>query len=188
MDTALDPQKVRKATRAVVASEGYAGVTHERVATAAGCSPDALRRSWPSRAELVFSALVGAEPLPAPPDMGSLEGDLMLLIEQLTGRMGTPHAMAGLPHILGDLDGDADLHRRFLAMFTERHLPTIAAVLERAVAREEIAAAPGVQEAHALITGPLLTWFTVYRAPVDDAFQHRLAHALAAGLRELAGR
>lgn len=186
MDITPDASEVRRATLTILATEGYRQITFARVSREASCNEAELAANWPTVTELVFSALVDAEPLPPPPDMGSLEGDVLLMMEPLVQRMGNRHAVVALPHLLADLDDDPVLHQRFLNMFTQRHLPAIAVILDRARTRGEIDLRPSIEEAHVLLTGPLLSWVTLYRKPMDDEFVARFSRALAAALVALA--
>ncbi len=60
---------------------GYAGTTYDRVARRAGTSKPVLYRRWPTKAQMVLDALAATYPaVVAPPDTGSLAGDLKTLL------------------------------------------------------------------------------------------------------------
>lgn len=172
--------------RGILAGEGYRAISFERLALETGVSTESLMARYPSVAELVFACLVNDEPLPAPPDMGSLAADIHLLTEQLVHRMDNRVARAALPFLLAEIAGDDELRPRFLIMFTSRHLPTFQVILQRALDRGEISCIPDLTEVHILITGPILSWVSLYRQQIDEQFIHRLASTFAAALPALA--
>jgi AcrR family transcriptional regulator len=88
-----------QATLDELAERGYAKLTMERVAERARASKASLYRRWPTRIELAMDAVYHALPDPAaPPDTGTLRGDLLASLrasaEALAGPAG--EAMRGL--------------------------------------------------------------------------------------------
>lgn len=76
-----------------LAEVGYARLTMEGVAQRARAGKASLYRRWPTRIELVMDAVYSRLPDPsAPPDTGSLRGDLLALLranaEALAGPAG----------------------------------------------------------------------------------------------------
>jgi AcrR family transcriptional regulator len=90
---------ILEAVLAELGEVGYARLSVERVAERAGASKASLYRRWPGKTELVMDAVYHALPDPqAPPDTGSLRGDLLALFRtvarQLAGAPG--HGLRGL--------------------------------------------------------------------------------------------
>ena len=92
---------------AEVAERGYSGVTYEGVAMRAGTSKPVLYRRWPTRAEMMFAALVArADSIREEfPDTGDLVGDLLAMLAVIRKQFGA------LPHettlgLLTELEGD----------------------------------------------------------------------------------
>ncbi|MBV9792499.1 MAG: TetR/AcrR family transcriptional regulator [Actinobacteria bacterium] len=90
------------ATLAVLAEQGYEGMTIDMVAAQAGMARATVYRRWPTKADLVLEAVSrlshGDVQLDQLPDTGSLRGDLTAMIvpfddEQQQIRI---HAVAGL--------------------------------------------------------------------------------------------
>jgi AcrR family transcriptional regulator len=88
---------VRDAIAELLAREGYAGTTIERVAAHARVGRGAVYRRWRSKAEMVFAAIIHAAELPTPADSGTLEGDLVTLAERIANLTGTDRATGPTP-------------------------------------------------------------------------------------------
>ncbi len=118
---------------AELAAVGYERLTMENVAARARTGKQVLYRRWRSRAQLAVAA-VNHHAGPAvtrPPDTGSLRGDLLALLEATARRISgvDPGILRG---ILAEL---LDEDNAFVSV-----MPTlVATLLDRAVAREELA-------------------------------------------------
>ena len=118
---------------------GYPGFTLDRVAARAGTSRPVLARRWSNRAELVGAAIGHRTVLAVldPPDTGTLRGDVLALLRQLSASVGE---IAGVFSFVFSDYFDAtglspsDLRERTLAGTPSR----MAAIIQRAVERGEI--------------------------------------------------
>jgi AcrR family transcriptional regulator len=174
-------EAVRTATLELLVERGYAGVTIEGVAAKAGVGKTAIYRRFPSKTELVFDAAVhGLELLP-PEDTGSLRGDLAALIRRIVASLTGPAAEAAVPGLIADFGRDPRLAARYQETFVAQEDALVAAVLERAVARGELRAAPDLELAHALLLGPVFSLLHVVRRPPADLAE-RLAEGVEAAL------
>jgi len=71
---------------------GYAALTMDRVARAAGTNKNAIYRRWPNRAALGVAAYRRmTAPAPAPPDTGSLREDLLELLRRANRTWTSPY-------------------------------------------------------------------------------------------------
>jgi AcrR family transcriptional regulator len=118
---------------------GYAALTIDAVAQRAGTSRPVIYRRWPGKAELVLAAVKRAmqEERLAPPDTGSLRGDLVAVARFANERRLGYTAL--LIYYLGPYfqqtgTSPADLRREIFA----DHPSSVDLVLDRAVERGEI--------------------------------------------------
>lgn len=159
------------AALALLAEVGYDRMSMDAVAARAHASKATIYRHWPGKRELVLEALRSRAERDAavPADTGSLRGDLVATLRAMSESVGAADAdvMAGVlramrctPEI-GDCVRDQVLTAKASALRT---------VVERAVARGELAPSADAALAHE-VAGAL--WFQhvlVVGADVDDAF------------------
>jgi len=173
---------VRDATLQLLAENGYAGTSIERIARKAAVGKSTIYRRFGSKAELVFSYLVHDVDLSAPPDSGSLLGDLTALLRRLLLELDNPIAAKVIPGVLVEVHGNPELSARFAATFMVREREVLGEVLDRAVRRGELAERPDVPITHALLLGPVFTWLYVFGARPPERMAEHLAGTVAAGL------
>lgn len=118
---------------------GYPDLTLDGVAARAGTSRPVLARRWANRVELVIAAIRHRTALVALdlPDTGTLRGDVLALLRELSARVGETAGV--LSFVLADHFhatglSPADLRERILAGTSNR----MAAVIQRAVERGEV--------------------------------------------------
>src|SRR6185437_1680086 len=118
---------------------GYVNFSIERVAAKARTSKPVIYRRWPSRAQLVYAALRATRPLYSSeaPDTGSVPGDLRFVLRRVSEMVDEvgPEAFFGLAAEL--------LHESESSLFAdvqERNAKIMTEILERGIARGEIAA------------------------------------------------
>lgn len=160
-------EAILAATASLLARGGYAGLTMDAVAEGAGIGKAAIYRRYSTKQEMVFAAAVHEADLPSPPDTGSLLGDLTALVEEIVESLSDPAATAAIPGLLADLDASPDLAARFRDTFVTREQAVLGELLDRAVARGELDAAPDVELVHALVTGPVFTTLYLQRRSAD---------------------
>jgi AcrR family transcriptional regulator len=116
---------------------GYPRLTLDGVAARAGTSRPVLARRWPNRAELVIAAIRHHTPSTAPPDTGTLRGDMLALLRQISASVGE---MVGvLTFVFADYfnaTGQPPSQIREQAIAGRGSI--MAAVIERAVERGEV--------------------------------------------------
>jgi AcrR family transcriptional regulator len=129
---------LRASALELLAEIGYDRLTIDKIAGHAGAGKATIYRRWSGKAELIVDALMcqkGA--IPAPPDTGTLRGDLAVLIDQSDLEEGPldTEVMVGL---VSALPHDAELRDVFRTQLMEPHTRTLAVVFDRAVERGEI--------------------------------------------------
>lgn len=184
-DSRLD-HAVLRAAREILAEDGYAGLTMDAVAARAVVSRAAIYRRYASKAELAFAATVHGSPTPQPADTGSLRGDLHELARGFHLTMATPAARQLAPALMADLAQNPDLAARFRQTVLAAERAQFAVVIDRAVARGELARPVDPARAHLLLAGPHVAALYAFHDPVDEELLGDLATAAAAGIAALA--
>lgn len=148
---------VLAATLEVLAERGYEGSALPEIARRAGVHPTSIYRRWGTKARLVGEALLEqAHPLARTPDTGTVRDDLGQLLMEGAALVDTPPVRALFEVLLsGSADSTPELARARDG-FWAAHLEEARAIVERAVARSELA--PGTDPAVLLefLIGPAL--------------------------------
>ncbi|KOT61460.1 TetR family transcriptional regulator [Streptomyces rimosus subsp. rimosus] len=147
---------------------GYAALTMERVAARARTSKAALYRRWTGRAELVLDAckVRGFSDLDLA-DTGTLRGDVIALLRQMSAKMATP--IGGiLRGLLGEMTRDPEFARLIRERIHTVGPVGIRGILQRAVERGEVQ--PWVLDSRraTVATDLLRNEFLLFGAPVED--------------------
>lgn len=168
-------EAVLDATTAELAEHGYQGLTVDAVAQRAGVHKTTVYRRWRSPEGLVADALDRAAGRSwAIPDTGSLTGDLRALAELLrtgftdheSGTVATAFVIAGMQNPVA-----ADALRTFYAA---RHREA-AVIIDRAVARGELASEVAGTEVVRFAVAPLFHRLFVTHEPVTAAHARQAA-------------
>ena len=153
-------------------AEGYAALTIDAVARAAGTSRAVIYRRWPGRAALVLAAVRAhaGTVVGHVPDTGSLEGDVLALLHEFAGRMRRVgiDVAAGLFSELDEIPEE-----------TKAVVPTaFRQVIDKARARGEVGSGT-VPEAVLAMPGVLIRYSMIAErtAPSDEALE-RIAYQL----------
>jgi hypothetical protein len=117
----------------------------------------------------------------APPDTGSLDGDLRAVLTGIADLLGTARWSSILPSIIDAAEYDpefADLHSRI----QRGHAAPLRAALDRAALRGEIPPAADRNAIAAALLGPLFyrRWFS--REQIDAEFLEMIIQGAIAGL------
>ncbi|MGC0416948.1 AcrR family transcriptional regulator [Embleya sp. AB8] len=153
---------------AELAEVGYAGLTMERVAARARTGKATLYRRWSSRAELAVEAckLRGVSEVDLP-DTGSLRGDVIALLRQMSVKMASP--LGGIMRgLLAETTHDPELARLIRERVHTMGPETIRFILERAVERGEVDRRILTSRRAAVATDLLRNEFLLFGAPIAD--------------------
>jgi AcrR family transcriptional regulator len=174
--SAIDPRVVLSRERVIAATlellteSGLGELSIDDISKRSGVAKTTIYRHWPNRAALVIDACLRMDDGDqAPPDTGSLEGDVTAFLKELAGLLVTARWSSILPSIV-----DAAEHEpEFAAVHSTiqgRHAAPLRAALERAVARGELQPSADLSAITAALLGPLFyrRWFS--REPIDDKF------------------
>lgn len=154
----LDPEidrAITAATLQLLIERGFARMSMEGVATAAGVGKPAIYRRFRDKAELVAAVMAAQLPDLDPPDLGDTKAELMAMMQQAFPADGP--AYVGL---IGGLIAEQQRHPEVIEAF-RRHvlLPRRAVgrtVIERGQARGDLRRDIDPEAALDLLAGPLL--------------------------------
>ena len=157
---------------------GYARLSMERVARAAGVGKSAIYRRWPSKLAMVVDLLaVISLPVTRPASTGDVRSDVRLILDGVLDWLTEPSMRRLLPDLMAEASRNPEL-----ATATERHIsePRRAwaeSVLRSAPYTEQVA--PATMELVLDLLAAPLYWRTVHRRSVDDAYLDALTDIIA---------
>jgi AcrR family transcriptional regulator len=111
----LDPnidEAITQATMALLAERGFAGMSMEAIAGAAGVGKPAIYRRFHDKASLVASVIAKQLPALEPPDLGDTRAELWLAVEQ-----GFPADGASYVGLIGGLIAEQQRHPELIDAF-----------------------------------------------------------------------
>ncbi|MFD5468611.1 TetR/AcrR family transcriptional regulator [Kitasatospora sp. NPDC127059] len=169
------------ATLAVLAENGYGGLTTAAVAARAGVSTATLYRRWSSKEDLVIAAAaLHGESSYEQPDTGGLETDLRVVLRDKAASMtGEPGRV--IRALIGEAAHNTALAEALVTAFLRPLYGRVAEVVRRAVERGEIPPLDGVELVGEVVVGPVMTHFLLTpRLPedVDEASARQTADRL----------
>jgi AcrR family transcriptional regulator len=142
----------------VLVTEGYRGLTMEKVRERSGVGKATLYRRHGSKEELVRAVVEHLhQGLPVPDDTGSLEGDFAAVARTAFANAGGSTRFATLmPRLLAEVAHIPELREIFYAALVKPRRDTLEAVLRRAIARGEIRPDTDVELAIDVLAGPMI--------------------------------
>ncbi|MEU9203475.1 TetR/AcrR family transcriptional regulator [Streptomyces sp. NPDC048332] len=153
----------------LVTEQGMAAVTMDVVATRAGVSKPAIYRRWPTKQDLIIAAAETRIGVLSVPDLGDFGAELRFV---LTARLEA-YRLPGSNRLLAGLiaaSADAGAARGQYAEYTERIMSETRRVLERGIARGDVAPDTDVRAAATLVAAPLVFRLIGEMELPDDRF------------------
>jgi AcrR family transcriptional regulator len=189
-EKALDPrvlvsrERVLRTTLDLLTEAGLDELTIDDISRRSGVAKTTIYRHWPNRSALVIDACSrmtdGEE---APPDTGSLEGDVRAILTNIAELLGTARWSSIVPSIVDVAEHDpafADIHSRI----QRGHAAPLRAALDRAALRREIPSTADRDAITAALLGPLFyrRWFS--REQIDARFLEMIIRNTVAGISQ----
>ena len=151
-------------TLQLLQEHGYHGLTVEAVAAAARASKATVYRRWPSKAQLVLAAFIeGVRRATAPPNTGTLRGDLLRVGEQVC-EQGQQHAST-MRAVLSEVSRNPALSEALQREFVDDRKALMRLVLQRAIDRGEIDSGAVSDEVWDVLPGYLVFRFIIPGRP-----------------------
>lgn len=125
---------LRRAVENLLVEQGYADLTVQGVARAAGVSPATVYRRFPGKRELVEWAVFPAQVYVEPVWSGDVDQDLTTLVTIVVGWLSRPAIRAAIPGLLGEYVRDSTRYDAVL----EVSVQGIRGSLQRVVGASEV--------------------------------------------------
>ncbi|GAA2794196.1 TetR/AcrR family transcriptional regulator [Nonomuraea dietziae] len=188
----LDPGRekaILDATFDLLSEMGYDRMSVDQIAKRAKASKATIYRRWAGKPELVVDVICRRFDMDVPPvpDTGSLRGDLVEVVRGLSEAAERKHGL--IMGLSSTLVSHQELARTLRAHMPARDLGGTRALVERAVARGELAALVDTVRLSELVEALVWHRLIFVGPPLDDAFAAEsvdrvllpLAHAWTTG-------
>jgi AcrR family transcriptional regulator len=174
---------VLDATVRLLAAEGVAGTSMDKVAAAAGVSKVTVYTRWPTKNDLIGAALAHLRLGRPPQPVGEVRADLVALLEAMREQYAEVGAMSILGTCLADEPASGELLGivRGATLLPRRAL--FAAVLRAGVERGELRADLDVEAATSLVVGTLYADHLAGRDTTTPDWPHAVVDLALSGLR-----
>lgn len=173
---------ILQAAAELLAEEGHAAVTIDKIARRAGTGKQTIYRWWPSKADVLMEALARKAELHIPlPDEGSWAADLQRMLDDSFAMARAPQIGELLSALIVEAQLDSAFAELFRTAFLERRRAAVAALVERARRRGDLPA--GLTEGFVadVLLGVLWYRLIVVPQPFDRELSSRLVALLTAG-------
>jgi AcrR family transcriptional regulator len=154
----------------VFCEHGYDGLTVEGVAARAGVGKTTIYRRYPSKADLIMTAVARAQSGFVPyPDTGSLREDLLEFARGFVGMITHPQVGRTIPMTLAAKERSPEIAASLERLVTDRRELTYEAI-RRGITRGELPVGTDPSLIADVITGGLFMRVYVTGEPVDEDF------------------
>ncbi|MUM17886.1 TetR/AcrR family transcriptional regulator [Mycobacterium sp. CBMA271] len=162
---------VLRAVDDLLVAKGYAGVTMEGIAKAAGVAKQTVYRWWGSKTDVLMDAfLEDAASKLEPADTGALESDLRHHLNATTRFLLADDAGAVFRALIGQSQHDPQLADSFRARYLREQQARDQIPISRAVERGELPDGVDAARLAEQLVGPLYYRVIVTGETVDDTF------------------
>jgi AcrR family transcriptional regulator len=166
-DTGLDSAILRAAERQL-AERGYAGMSMEGVAAAAGTTAPSLRRRFRDKLDLALAAVSAMRPVPLPRPSGDPRADTLAILESLRAHLARRNGMAIVGTLLAEERRNPELLDRFRKRIGEPAAERLRQALAEGVQLGHLQPDLDLDTAASLLTGSLYACYLGRQQVPDD--------------------
>lgn len=166
------------ATLALLAEQGYSGLSMDAVASRAGVSKATIYRRWASKQEVVLAAAEALSQAVPVPDTGSVRGDLEAIADGLVAAFNVPDSARLVGSLLAEATRDPALASALRSGFLAVRRGAARAALARGVERREIHADTDLEFAVDQLAAPFYYRLLVTGDPIDPEFARAVVDAV----------
>jgi AcrR family transcriptional regulator len=156
---------ILESTIALLAEQGFGGLTIDGIAARAGVGKATIYRHWSSKAEVAVEAFRAFIPPLDDPDSGSFADDVRSLVHQIVDGLSNSPLAGILPSLVEAAERDPEVERLFKEFGSTRRA-VLRGIFTRAARRGELREGLDTDVAIDLLVGPIFTRRLVTRAPV----------------------
>jgi AcrR family transcriptional regulator len=172
-------QSVLEATLAELGRVGYVALRVEDVATVSGVNKTTIYRRWPTKAELVRSAVLDLATEAPLNETGVIRDDLIAAVRTSVARLADP-AKLGFLRMLQAARGDPEVDEIVRAL-RARHRGLRVELVKRAIARGELPSRTNAELVVETILSTIYSRVTQPGEPVSDRFVLAVIDLVLAG-------
>jgi AcrR family transcriptional regulator len=169
------------ATIELIAEIGIDDLRVDEVADRAGVGKSAIYRRHDSKHALVAAAISALVSEISVPDTGSTRDDLLALMKEAVGVYNDPVRAGVMPSLVAALRHQPELAGAIREGFLTKRREALRAVLDRGVARGDLARDIDVELARDVLGGPLFYRLLITGGPLDDALVSGVAELILRG-------
>lgn len=162
-------QAILRAAFEIVAEQGYATLTVERIAQRSGVGKQTIYRWWPTKADVLLEALALKADLYIPvPELGDYAAELRAFLEATFALGRSQEVVAVLRSLMAEAQIDENFGERFRNSFLQGRREAFGQVLDRAKVRGDLPAGITPDLVTDLVFGTL--WYRLLAAhrPLDE--------------------
>jgi AcrR family transcriptional regulator len=167
--------------------EGYARLSMEGIARRAGVGKQTIYRWWPSKAAVIFDAILDQNSQPSGevliPDTGDLESDLRGLIRATVAELRDAPTDRLQRALVAEIQGDLDVANDLVERLLQPQMQAVAARIEAAVLAGQASESVDPEVVLELIFGPIVHRWLLRTGELSDAYSDRLTAAVMRALR-----
>ncbi len=184
----MDPRVQRSratilnAARELVVERGIERTSVEDICQRSGVARTTVYRHWDSKPDVVLEALSDALQPPVDPDTGSVVTDLLELVGGFAAALEAGPLAGLLTAMMEAAQRDAAFGALHAREVEARH-GVVRGVVDRGIARGELASSTDPVRAVADLLGPVLYLALVARRPVSDAWLHDIVDQFVTAAR-----
>lgn len=165
---------IREAARAILAAEGYDGLTFEAVATQAGVAKTTVYRRYADRVALIVDVgndIADAQP---EPDTGNLHDDLVSVLASMAHTFSDPVTGAMLAAVIGQMGRAPRLAEAMRGAVIARRMAAMELVFRRSITRGDIPSDTDWWLHTQRLVGPLVMRTLLTHEPIDEPLVRRI--------------